>query len=112
MKKPIKVVFIVFTTRKGRGSMQVERAEIWEENGEIIPMEETIDMGCGTDCRVTIKKMIRESIPLRWHSDRRLSITMPRQYEIRRKDVPPKNVGNRETNTTITKMMVIVVTKS
>jgi len=95
-------------TRIGSESMLVEQVETWEENGEIIPMVETIDTGLGTDFKVINKKMIRKSIQQRWHSDQRLRITTPRKYGTKRKGVPPKNVGRREISITIKKETVTV----
>ena len=45
MGRLIEVAFIISITRIGSESIQAEPVETWEENGEIIPMVETIDMG-------------------------------------------------------------------
>ena len=44
MGRLIEVAFMPFITRIGSESMLVEQVETWEENGEIIPMVETIAM--------------------------------------------------------------------
>ena len=108
MGRLIKVAFIISTTRIGSESIQAEQVETWEENGEIIPMVETIDTGSGIDFRVIRKKMIRKSIQQRWHSVRRSIITILRKYGTKRKGVPPKNVGSREISSIIERETVTV----
>ena len=108
MGRLIKVAFIISTIRKKSGSIQVGQVETLVENGEILLTVETFDTDSNIGFKVISKKMIRKSIQQRWHSDQKLRITIQRKYGIRKKGVPPKNVGKREISITIKKETDIV----